>query len=136
MLKFFYRLHDGSKFEVDELDYNNICGRISTGRFNGYYLHRGKINPNMKFAFKYFMSISTEGTPKPKDEIVRKIDINKRKPPEVGKPKKVIKGCPHDWNKPETYRYIQENIGGRIQYRKECLKCKKVSQLVDRKSVV
>ena len=135
MLKYFYRLHDGSKTEVDELDYNNICGRINTGRYNGFYLHRGIINPDKKFAFKYFMCIETEGTPPPKDQIVRKIDIDKRKPGEVGKPKEIIKGCPHDWNKPETWQYIQTNVNGRIQYRKECLTCKKVSSLVKPKEV-
>jgi len=134
-MKYFYRLHDGSRYEVDKLDYNNICGRISNGRYNGYYLHRGKINPNMKFAFKYFMNIETEGIER-KDEIVRNIDVDKRKPPEVGKPKKIVKGCQHDWNDDqETWQYIQTNIDGRIQYRKECLSCKKVSMLVKPKEV-
>jgi len=62
--------------------------------------------------------------------------VDKRKPPEVGKPKKIVKGCQHDWNDDqETWQYIQTNIDGRIQYRKECLSCKKVSMLVKPKEV-
>jgi len=134
-MKYFIKLHDGSKYEVDELDYNTINGRIATGRYNGYYQMRGKINTGMQFSFKYFLTIEQEGTPRPKDEIVRNIDISKRKPPEVGKPVKLPKGCPHDWANPETYKYVVENVNGRFQYRKQCPLCNKVSSLVKPKEV-
>ena len=134
-MKFFYKLHDGSRTEVDELDYNNICGRINTGRFNGFYLHRGKINPDTKFAFKYFMCIETEGLPKAKDELVRNIDIEKHKPQPVGKVEEKPKGCPHDWNNPEDWEFVKKNFNGRIQYRKRCLECRKVSSLIKPKEV-
>lgn len=134
-MKYFIKLHDGTKFEIDALDYNVINHRIATGRYNGYYKIRGGINDGMQFSFKYFMSIHTEGTPPLKDEPVRNLDIDKFKLPEVGKPAEAPKGCPHDWTDPGTYSYIVKNVNGKMQYRKQCPLCKKVSPLVKPREV-
>ncbi len=130
MQKFFFKMQDGSKYEIDELDYNKLCGRIVSGRTNGYYIMRGTINADMKFAFQYFMTIEVEGEAKAKDEPVRNIDIEKYKPQPVGKVKEVLKGCNHDWNKPEDWEYVKKNCSGKMQYRKRCVKCSKVSSLI------
>jgi len=135
-MKYFIRLNDGTKYEIDELDYNTINGRINTGRYNGFYQMRGEINQGMQFNFKYFMTVEAKGDPKPKDKNVRNIDIAKHKPPEVGKPVKPIVGCQHDWNAPDTWEYIVKNIHGKLQYRKRCvLGCGKVSPLIKPKEV-
>jgi len=134
-MKYFVKMHTGDRYEVDELDYNHINHRIGTGRTNGFYQIRGKINPSLKFAFQYFMLIETEGTPKPKDEIVRDIDEQKLKMPEVGKLKVTLPDSCHSWDKEETWHYVQQNVGGKTQYRKECNQCKKVSPLVKPKEV-
>ena len=89
----------------------------------------------MRFAFQYFMTLRVEGTAPPKDEPVRNIDVNKRKPAEVGKVKEEPKGCPHDWNNPEHYEYVKKNINGKLQYRKRCLNCSKVSSLIKPREV-
>ena len=137
MQRFYFKMQDGSKYEIDELDYNTLCGRIANGRYNGYYQVRGKINVGMRFAFKYFMTINAEGTPPPKDDLQpdRNINIEKRKPQPVGKTEEKPKGCPHDWNKPEDWEYTKKNFDGKMQYRKRCLECGKVSPLIKPKEV-
>ena len=135
MQRFYFKMQDGSKYEVDELDYNNLCGRISNGRYNGYYTIRGQINTGMRFAFQYFMTIEAEGTPAPKDKSVRNIDIEKHKPKPVGEVEEKPKGCPHDWNNPEHWEYVKKNINGKLQYRKRCLNCSKVSSLIKPREV-
>ena len=134
-MKYYFKMQDGSEFEVDELDYNNLCGRIATGRSQGYYKVRGSINTDMRFAFQYFMTIRKEGKEPPKDKMVRNIDINKRKPTPVGKLPVELKGCPHDFNKAEDFEYVVKNFDGKLQYRKRCLECGKVSSLVKPKEV-
>jgi len=135
MQRFYFKMQDGSRYEMDELDYNNLCGRISNGRYNGYYTIRGKINTDMRFAFQYFMTIEAEGTPVPKDEPVRNIDIEKHKPQPVGKDEEKSKECTHDWNKPEDWEYVTKNFNGKMQYRKRCLACGKVSSLIKPREV-
>ena len=135
MQRFYFKMQDGSRYEVDELDYNTLCGRITSGRSNGYYTIRGTINAGMRFAFQYFMILETEGSPKAKDEPVRNIDIEKHKPQPVGKVEKKSKGCGHDWNKPEDWEYVKKNFNGRVQYRKQCLKCENVSSLIKPREV-
>jgi len=130
MQRFYFKMQDGSRYEVDELDYNTLCGRIANGRYTGYYQIRGIINAGMKFAFKYFMTIEAEGSPKVKDEPVRNVDIEKHKPQPVGKVEEKPKSCPHDWNNPDHWEYVKKNFGGKMQYRKRCLSCKKVSSLI------
>ncbi len=129
-MKYFVKLHTGEEYEIDKLDYNHIKHRINTGRTNGFYAMRGTQNPNLKFSFKYFMCLNTTGTPKPKDEIVRKIDPEKFAPTPVGKPLAQPKGCGHDWQNPDDWEYVQKNVNGKLQYRKQCYKCKKVSPLL------
>ena len=135
MQTFYFKMQDGSRYEVDELDYNNLCGRISNGRYNGYYTIRGKINNGMRFAFQYFMTIEAEGDAPAKDESVRNINIEKRKPQPVGKVEEKPKGCPHDWNNSEHFEYVVKNINGKLQYRKRCINCKKVSSLIKPREV-
>ena len=136
-MKYFFKLHDGTRYEIDELDYNNLTHRIATGRVMGFYAMRGKINAGMRFQFKYFMSLETEGKPKPKDEIVRNIDVNKRalKVVEPKEPPKDPNKCDHNWHNPEHYEYVVMNVSGKSQYRKRCLRCKAVSSLVKPKEV-
>ena len=134
-MKFFFKMQDGFEYEVDELDYNNLCGRIANGRSQGYYKVRGTINTDMRFAFQYFMTIRKEGKEKPKDMPVRNIDVEKRKPTPVGKVKEVPKGCPHDFNNQEHFEYVVKNFDGKLQYRKRCLECGKVSSLIKPKEV-
>ena len=135
MQTFHFKMQDGSEYEVDELDYNNLCGRISNGRYNGYYTVRGKINTGMRFAFQYFMIVKATGDPEKKDEPVRNIDVNKHKPQPVGKVEEKPKGCPHDWNNTEHWEYVKKNINGKLQYRKRCLECGKVSSLIKPREV-
>ena len=129
-LKYFVKLHDGSKYEVDKLDFNHITHRISTGRTNGFYIMRGTKNANLSFAFKYFMTLETTGEDKPKDKSVRNINTEKLAPVLVGKPAISSTGCTHDWNNEDDWIYVHKNFGGKIQYRKQCKTCGKVSSLI------
>lgn len=129
-LKYFIKLHDGSKYEIDKLDYNHIMHRINTGRTKGFYSMRGEKNPDLSFAFPYFMTLETEGDQPPADKPVRNIDPEKFTPPAVGKVPKKRTACPHDWNVDGTWEYVQKNINGKIQYRKQCPTCKKQSSLI------
>jgi len=133
-VKYYIKLHNGETYEIDELDYNHIKYRITNGRTNGFYKMRGKINPDLNFAFKYFMSIETD---RYKNESNKNdIDVKKMKPPKIGKPKTKKPKCDHNWNDPDTWIYVKENVDGKIQYRKQCTKiCKGVSQLIKPKEV-
>ena len=128
--KYFIKLHDGSKYEIDLLDFNHIKHRINTGRTKGFYVMRGELSKGMSFAFQYFMSLEVEGKEPPKDKQVRNIDPEKFAPPAVGKVPKKRSGCQHDWNDDKTWEYVQKNVHGKIQYRKQCPSCKKVSSLI------
>lgn len=131
MQKYILKLHNGDKYEVDLIDYNHIMHRINTGRTKGFYTIRGEKSANLSFSFQYFMSIEPEGEAPKKDKVVRKIDPEKFAPPAVGKAIPMKRsGCGHDWNDDKTYEYVQKNIHGKIQYRKQCTTCKKVSSLV------
>lgn len=128
-MQYFFKLHDGSRYEIDILDYNHLQSRISNGRHKGYYQVRGEINSQMRVNMEYFVCLEKEGTER-KDITIRNIDVEKRTPPKVGtvEPKKT--GCGHSWTKPETYNFVVANIGGKMQYRKQCPKCNKRSMLV------
>ena len=89
----------------------------------------------MRFAFQYFMTIESKGEPEPKDEQVRNIDIEKHKPKPVGKVAEKPKGCPHDWQNSEHFEYVKKNFDGKLQYRKRCLECGKVSSLIKPREV-
>ena len=134
-MKYYVKLHNGDKYEIDKLDYNHVKHRIVSGRTNGFYVVRGETNKDLSFAFQYFMTLETEGKERPKDKTVRDIDPEKFAPPLVGKPKVIPKGCQHDWNNLNDWEYVFKNIGGKIQYRKMCKSCQKTSMLVKPKEV-
>ena len=129
-MKYFITLFTGQEYEVSEMDYHNIEHRIGSGRTNGFYNMRGDINPSLKFAFKYFMSIEKRGREKPKNIPVRNLDPKKFEAPKVGKPEKISKKCPHDWNNPDDFEYVKKTVNGKVQHRKECKECKGLSPLI------
>jgi hypothetical protein len=139
--KFFIQLSSGDKFEISELDYNNVTGRVALGKTNGWYTQRGESMKNSRndwqIAFKDVAAVFTN-RPEMKDRVIKKeeaIDIDKRKPPEVGKIKEKDPGCPHDWNDTTHWSYVTQIVGGVNRYHKQCISCGAKSTLIKKREV-
>jgi hypothetical protein len=142
--KFYIQLTDGTTFEIGELDFNNIDGRIRKGSVAGWYRQRDlDFDEGAKHDWKLnFKDIALVYSDKPeiKDRVIRgpeKIDINKRKSKTVGAddPPKPKKGCAHDWNNPEHWEYVSCFVGGVQRYHKQCHECGGRSTLIKKREV-
>lgn len=135
--KYFVELSNGTTIEIDELDFNNIQQRIATGRTNGWYSQRGEAmgkQHQWSFQFKWLSNLWADKDEK-KDVPIRNIDVDKRKPPEVGKVEEPVEGCDHDWNDPSRYEYVTQIVGGVNRYYKQCNDCGAKSILIKKREV-
>jgi hypothetical protein len=140
--KFYIQLSSGDKFEISELDFNNVKGRVASGKTNGWYTQRGETCNNSRhdwqISFKDIASVFSN-KPELKDRTIKNpesIDINKRKPEEVGKPEeKKDDKCSHDWNKPSDWTYVTQVVGGVNRYYKQCISCNAKSTLIKKREV-
>lgn len=139
MRKFFIKLSSGDQFEISELDFNNIKGRVSSGRSNGWYHQRGEsigAKHDWSIQFKDVASFWSDSDKRVKVKKIRDIDVEKRLPPEVGAndPEPEPK-CQHDWNNPETYEFKSQTVSGIDRYYKVCRKCGAKSTIVKKREV-
>lgn len=136
---FWIILSSGDKFEVSELDFNHLKGRVSRGQTNGWYMQRGPAmgdRHEWQIQFKYLAgfwadqeAIVAEDTP------VKPVDIEKRLPPKVGKKEEPSPKCNHDWNNIGTYEFVAQNVNGVNRYYKRCTKCETKSTLIKTREV-
>lgn len=139
--KFYVELSSGSTFEISELDFNVIDGRIRNGKTNGWYVQRDENflkgdRHGWKISFKDIATVYS-GAPENKDRTLRDnvIDLEKHKSKPVGKKPEKPKGCGHDWNNPEDYTFITKIHDGRNRYYKHCAECGGKSQLIKKREV-
>ena len=139
--KFFIQLSAGTSFEISELDFNNIDGRIRQGKTNGWYVQRDENflagdRHGWKVSFQDIASVFSDA-PERKDRTIRTdvMDLNKHKSQPVGKIETPVKGCDHNWNNPEDYEYITTIHDGRNRYWKQCNKCGNKSTLIKKREV-
>ena len=135
--QFFVELSNGTIIEIDELDFNNIRGRIGKGSTMGWYVQRGESMGKQKdwmFQFKYLTNIWASHDPRV-DKPIRNLDVNKRKMPEVGKLPEEPKDCDHDWNNENDWQYVTQIVGGVNRYYKQCNKCNAKSTLIKKREV-
>ena len=136
--KFFVQLSSGDKFEISELDYNNIDGRVARGASNGWYFQRGLAmgeRHEYRFQFKDLAGFWADSDA-PNVKKTANIDIDKRVPPEVGKPEsEKAENCPHNWNDPDSFIYVTQMVNGLNRYYKQCVKCGAKSQLIKKREV-
>jgi len=138
--KFFVETTTSKVFEISELDFNNLKGRISRGTTKGWYMQRGETVGDIadwRIQIKdiaMFFSDKDE----PKNEPVRDIDVEKRVPPEVGakdpKPEP-DKTCVHNWQDPSQFTYVTQIVNGVNRYFKQCNKCNGKSTLIKKREV-
>jgi hypothetical protein len=136
--KFFIQLSSGDKFEISELDYNNVQGRIVTGRSNGWYVQRGEsigARHNWAIQFKDVSGIWSDQDKRERVKMVRDIDIEKRLPPEVGQLEEVKDGDCHDWNNPDTWEFKKQSVNGADRYFKVCKTCGAKSVIIKKREV-
>lgn len=141
--KFYLQLGSGEKFEISEIDFNNIDGRIGRGATSGWYAQRGILEGASKHGWKVaFKDVAAvwASAPENKDRTIRKdgvIDINKRKMPEVGKIEKPkdTKCKFHNWDDSTTWHHITNIVGGMNRYYKMCPECKAKSTLIKKREV-
>ena len=137
--KFYLQLKSGETFEISELDYNNVQSRIFLGKTNGYYKQRDALPNSPRFEWQQqFSDISSVYADKPenKDVTVKPVDIEKRKPREVGETTKVKdKKCPHDWDNPQDWNHVTTIVGGVNRYFKQCAACGNKSTLIKKREV-
>ena len=135
--KFFVKLSSGDKFQISELDFIHLDSRRAQGRTNGFYKQRGESfdRHNWTIQFKDLVTWWAD-SPEKKNIEIRNIDIQKRKPPKVGKlPKEEPKKNCHDWNKPETWTHVTTIVSGINRYFKQCNECGKKSKLIKKREV-
>jgi hypothetical protein len=141
--KFYVQLSSGEQFEVSELDFNNIQSRIVHGKTNGWYSQRGESmvgsRVDYKMAFKDVAIVYADGEER-KDKTIKdpdSIDLDKRKPKEVGKvkAKKPTNKCPHNWNNSDDWIHVTTIVNGSNRYFKQCVHCGAKSQLIKKREV-
>lgn len=136
--KFFVQMTSGDKFEISELDYNNLQARIQTGRTNGWYIQRGESMGERKGWQLNFSDISGiwSDNDKREDKPVRNIDVEKRKPQPVGKKEEPKDDkCKHNWLDNTTWEHVTNIVGGVNRYYKQCKECGAKSPLVKKREV-
>jgi hypothetical protein len=139
--KYFICLSSGKTFEISALDFNNLQGRINTGRGNNWYTQRAPVVggefQEWSVNFKDIATVYSDGLgtqAKNKDKSV--IDIDKRLPPKVGKKEEVVvETCSHSWDDPETFNYVTQVVNGINRYYKQCPKCEVKSPLIKKREV-
>lgn len=140
--QYFILMSSGQKFEISELDFNNIKGRQGRGSTNGWYTQRGEGMGTMHdWAIQFkdlasYWSTKAEETKKPKRS-EDSVDITKRLLPEVGAKDKEPEPipCTHNWNDPEQYEYVTTIVNGVNRYHKVCNHCQARSPLVKKREV-
>ena len=137
--QYFIETGNGNIFEISELDFNNIQGRIARGQTKGWYSQRGdNIGDRCQWRIQFDEIASTwSNKPKREDRPVRNLDVQKHVPPQVKKPEEPedLTKCPHNWNVEEDYEFVTTIVNGLNRYYKMCKKCGGKSQLVKKREV-
>jgi hypothetical protein len=138
--KFYIESTTGQKFEISELDFNNLKGRVNRGQTNGWYMQRGDTMGDVADWRIQVKDIAMFYADKdaPKKEPARNVDVNKRTPVEPGdKDEKVVQEpkCVHNWLDPDCYEYVTQIVSGINRYYKQCNECGAKSQLIKKREV-
>jgi len=138
--KFYIETTTGRKFEISELDFNNLQGRVDKGATLGWYMQRG---PTLGDVAEWRIQLKDialfyADKDEAKDEPVRNIDVNKRKPAKVGakdKKKEEPVKCNHDFSNPSHFEYVTQIVSGVNRYYKQCNECNAKSTLIKKREV-
>ena len=137
--KFYVMLQTGNKFQISELDFNNLEGRLRRGQVKGFYYQRGEnCDPaynNWAVQIEHIAMFYAD-QPERKNEPVRNLDLEKHKNKPVGKPApKEVPDCDHNWSNPDHFEYVTQVVNGVNRYYKMCNKCGAKSTLIKKREV-
>ena len=136
--KFFVKLSSGDKFEISELDFNNLKGRQARGQTAGWYAQRGESFGSRHDWVIQFKDIAGfwANAEKIADKEIRNINTEKRLPPEVkSKEEPKPEACGHNWNDESTYGFVTTIVNGVNRYFKSCDVCNAKSTLIKKREV-